>query len=79
VILISIDALRADHLGVYGYRKIGTPNIDAFAEQGTVFDAIDSQIPLTLPSHTALFTSSYPFLFRIPLIAPWPGEIRTSA
>ncbi|HUI42483.1 MAG TPA: sulfatase-like hydrolase/transferase, partial [Terriglobia bacterium] len=61
MILISIDTLRADHLGVYGYRRINTPNIDAFARQGTVFEAIDSQIPLTLPSHTSLFTSTYPF------------------
>jgi hypothetical protein len=61
VILISIDTLRADHLSAYGYRKIETPNIDAFARQGTVFEAIDSQIPLTLPSHTSLFTSTYPF------------------
>ena len=61
MILISIDTLRADHLGAYGYRKIPTPNFDAFARQGTVFEAIDSQAPLTLPSHTSLFTSTYPF------------------
>jgi len=61
VILISIDTLRADHLGVYGYTRIHTPNFDALARQGTVFEAIDSQIPLTLPSHASLFTSTYPF------------------
>jgi choline-sulfatase len=61
VILISIDTLRADHLSAYGYRKLQTPNIDSFAEGGTLFTAIDSQIPLTLPSHTSLFTSTYPF------------------
>ena len=61
VILISIDTLRADHLGIYGSRSISTPHIDAFARQGTVFDAIACQVPLTLPSHTALFTSTYPF------------------
>jgi choline-sulfatase len=61
VILISIDTLRADHLSSYGYRKLRTPNIDSFAEGGTLFSAIDSQIPLTLPSHTSLFTSTYPF------------------
>jgi choline-sulfatase len=65
VILISIDTLRADHLSSYGYRKIATPNIDAYAEGGTLFSAIDSQIPLTLPSHTVLFTSTYPFQNRI--------------
>jgi arylsulfatase A-like enzyme len=61
VILISIDTLRADHLGAYGYTRIQTPNIDSFAEHGTIFTAIDSQIPLTLPSHASLFTSAYPF------------------
>lgn len=61
VILISIDTLRADHISAYGYRKIQTPNIDSFAQQGTVFTQVESQIPLTLPSHTSLFTSTYPF------------------
>jgi choline-sulfatase len=61
VILISIDTLRADHLSAYGYRKIQTPNIDSFAERGTVFTDVNSQIPLTLPSHTSLMTSTYPF------------------
>ena len=54
VILISIDTLRADHLSAYGYRAVQTPNIDAFAEQGTLFAHADSQIPLTLPSHASL-------------------------
>jgi tetratricopeptide (TPR) repeat protein len=61
VILISIDTLRADHLSAYGYSRIRTPSIDGFAQRGTLFTAIDSQIPLTLPSHTSLFTSTYPF------------------
>jgi choline-sulfatase len=61
VILISIDTLRADHLSVYGYQGIRTPTLDAFAQHGTVFTAINSQIPLTLPSHTCLFSSTYPF------------------
>jgi choline-sulfatase len=61
VILISIDTLRADHLGVYGYKKISTPNLDTLAQGGTVFADIAAQIPLTLPSHTSLFTSTYPF------------------
>ena len=61
VILISVDTLRADRLGAYGYRVIATPNIDAFAQHGTVFTSVSAQIPLTLPSHTSLFTSTYPF------------------
>ena len=61
VILISIDTLRADHLSSYGYPGIRTPNIDSFAQGGTLFRNIESQVPLTLPSHTSLFTSTYPF------------------
>jgi arylsulfatase A-like enzyme len=65
VILISVDTMRADHLGVYGYRRARTPNIDSFADGGTVFRQVGSQIPLTLPSHFSLFTSTYPFTNRI--------------
>jgi choline-sulfatase len=61
VILISVDTLRADHLGCYGYRGVPTPQIDALAQGGTVFTQINSQVPLTLPSHTSLLTSTYPF------------------
>jgi choline-sulfatase len=61
VILISIDTLRADHLSAYGYSKIRTPHIDSFAEGGTLFTHAEAQVPLTLPSHTSLFTSTYPF------------------
>ena len=61
VILISIDTLRADHLSAYGYTKIHTPHIDSFAQGGTLFTQAEAQVPLTLPSHTSLFTSTYPF------------------
>lgn len=61
VIVISVDTLRADHLSSYGYRALTTPNIDAFAQHGTLFTDVNSQVPLTLPSHTVLFTSTYPF------------------
>jgi len=65
VILISIDTLRADHLGAYGYKRIATPAIDSYAQGGTVFEQISAQVPLTLPSHTSLFTSTYPFQNQI--------------
>ena len=65
VILISIDTLRADHLSAYGYRKKRTPNIDSFAEHGTLFAHADAQVPLTGPSHASLFTSTYPFQNRV--------------
>lgn len=77
VILISIDTLRADHLSAYGYTKIYTPNIDAFADHGTIWTQIDAQVPLTLPSHAALMTSTYPFESRAEVngdIVP-PGSV----
>ncbi len=61
IILISIDTLRADHLGCYGYTAIETPHIDALAKGGTLFSDAGSQVPLTFPSHVSLFTSTYPF------------------
>src|SRR5208282_5366646 len=65
VILISIDTLRADHLSAYGYTKIRTPHIDSYAQGGTLFAHAEAQVPLTLPSHTSLFTSTYPFENRV--------------
>jgi len=61
VILISVDTLRADHLGCYQAARKITPNIDSIARNGTVFSQVSSLVPLTLPSHAALFTSTYPF------------------
>ena len=62
VILISIDTLRARITSPsYGYKKVPTPGIDVYGRGGTVYDNIETQVPLTLPSHTSLFTSTYPF------------------
>jgi arylsulfatase A-like enzyme/Flp pilus assembly protein TadD len=63
--LISVDTLRADHLGCYGYRKIRTPYLDALARGGTLFSQVDSLVPLTLPSHTSLLSSTYPFVHGV--------------
>ena len=60
VLFITVDTLRSDHLGCYGYGKVKTPNIDGLAERGTMFKNAISQVPLTLPSHCSLFTSTYP-------------------
>jgi choline-sulfatase len=61
VILISVDTLRADHLGCYQAARKITPHIDALASNGTLFSQVSALVPLTLPSHVALFTSTYPF------------------
>ena len=59
VLLISIDTLRADHLGCYG-GAVKTPAIDALAAQSVLFENAISQVPLTLPSHSTIFTGLYP-------------------
>lgn len=62
VVFITIDTLRADHLGCYGYKQIQTPNIDALAAHGVRFDRAYTPVPVTLPAHTAIFTGTYPTL-----------------
>src|SRR5438309_11036344 len=65
VIVITIDTLRADHLGCYGYKQIKTPNIDALAADGARFDRAYTPVPVTLPAHTVIFTGTYPMLSGI--------------
>ena len=60
VILITIDTLRADYLGCYGNTRIPTPNLDALAAQGTIFDRAYCQAPMTPPSHASILTGTYP-------------------
>jgi choline-sulfatase len=59
IILISIDAMRADHLGCYGYKKNTSPNIDKFAHQNILFEKAFAHEPWTLTSHMSLLTSLY--------------------
>ncbi len=59
ILLITIDTLRADHLGIYGYELPTSPAIDAFARRGTVFDRAQSSSAWTLPSLASLMTSTY--------------------
>jgi arylsulfatase A-like enzyme/predicted Zn-dependent protease len=61
IVLISIDTLRADHVGAYGYQKVPTPNIDALASDGIVFERAYSHVPLTLPAHTSILSGKLPF------------------
>lgn len=60
LLLISLDTLRADHVGTYGYHRPTTPNIDAFAEQAVVFEQAIAQSPWTTPSHFSILTGTYP-------------------
>lgn len=56
ILLVSIDSLRADHLGCYGYGRDTTPEIDRLAREGTVFQNHVSTTSWTLPAHISLFT-----------------------
>jgi len=60
VILISLDTLRADHLGCYGYHRNTSPNIDKFAEEAFLFENCIAPSSWTLPSHASVFTGLYP-------------------
>lgn len=60
VVVITIDTLRADHLGCYGDKAIRTPNIDALASEGARFERAYTPVPVTLPAHTVIFTGTYP-------------------
>ncbi len=60
VLLITVDTLRADHLGVYGYDRVETPNIDRLARNGTRFERAIAHAPLTLPSHVSILTGTLP-------------------
>jgi len=60
LVLVSLDTLRADHLGAYGYAKSTSPVFDALAGRGILFERAVAQGPATLPSHGALFTGQYP-------------------
>jgi len=77
---IVIDALRADHVGAYGYARPTTPNIDALAAQGTVYEKAFSHSPWTRASVASMLLSNYPHEicptdcegadFRIPVQLP---------
>jgi arylsulfatase A-like enzyme/Tfp pilus assembly protein PilF len=60
VVVITIDTVRADHLGCYGDRAIQTPNIDELARASARFTHAFTPVPITLPAHSALFTGSFP-------------------
>ncbi|HWW85955.1 MAG TPA: sulfatase, partial [Vicinamibacterales bacterium] len=60
VLLVTIDTLRADHVGAYGSPKGLTPTVDEFAREGLRFERTYAHVPLTLPSHATIMTGKYP-------------------
>src|SRR5262245_26159043 len=63
LVIISLDTLRADHLGAFGYPKPTSPVFDRLAARGILFTRAVAQAPSTLPSHGALMTGQYPSVF----------------
>lgn len=60
VVLITIDTLRADHLGIYGYPQTSMPAVESWAERGVVFDDVYAPMSQTLPSHATMMTGVDP-------------------
>jgi len=62
IILVIVDALRADRLGCYGYHRNTSPFIDSLADEGILFEDANAQATWTMPSMLSLLTSSYPLI-----------------
>ena len=60
VILVSVDSLRADHMGIYGYKRNTTPNFDALAKKGTLFKNYYSPSYITPVTEATVQTGLYP-------------------
>jgi arylsulfatase A-like enzyme len=65
LVLISIDTLRADRLGSYGYERGTTPNLDAFAREAVRFSRAIAPAPTTTPAHMSIFTGLLPAVHRM--------------
>jgi arylsulfatase A-like enzyme len=81
VLLVTIDALRADQLGVYGHPFVKTPSLDRFAAQGARFTSHMVQEPQTDPSHASLFSGMYPPSdgVRVHMVDKLPDSLATMA
>jgi arylsulfatase A-like enzyme len=65
VVFITIDTLRADYLSCYNPKALATPNMDRIAQEGVLFSNAYATIPITLPSHTVMFTSREPYELKL--------------
>jgi arylsulfatase A-like enzyme len=71
VLLISLCSVRADHLGCYGYPRATSPQIDAFAKTGVLFEHAVTQWPKTVPSFVSALTGLYPYTTEVMRVTPW--------
>jgi len=77
IVLVSVDALRPDFLGVYNASAKCSPNIDRFAQESLVFLDAVSQAPSTAPSHKSILYSLYPSVHKVDTQSQ-PAELVTS-
>ncbi len=82
VVFLSVDTLRADHLGCYGYAQATSPHIDQLAQEGLLFEDCVCEVPLTAPSFGSMLTSRLPRQtgttrngLRMPADVPMVAEI----
>lgn len=61
VVIVTLDTVRPDHLGCYGYSRPTSPKIDAFAKTATRYTRAVSASSWTVPTHASLFTGLFPF------------------
>jgi len=74
IILISLDTLRADHLGCYGYHRNTSPNIDKFVAEGVLFERAIAPSSWTVPSHASVFTGLHPSVHQAGLFTLGPSQ-----
>jgi len=79
VLLVSIDTLRRDHVGCYGYKLVGTPNLDRFAASATKFENAYCSSPWTLPSMASMITGRYPSICGVSVLSRLRPGIPTLA
>jgi arylsulfatase A-like enzyme/Tfp pilus assembly protein PilF len=60
LVVITLDTIRADHVGAYGSTDVKTPAIDDLAREGVLFEQTMTSAPLTLPAHCSIFTGRFP-------------------
>ena len=60
VVIVTLDTTRADYISAYGSTHVSTPNVDALAERGALFERASTVAPLTLTAHSSLFTGLLP-------------------
>lgn len=81
ILLVTIDTLRADRIGVYGHRLARTPVLDGLAHRGARFDDATAPSALTYPAHVGILTGRYPAAFGVRLngMSPLGAEAVTVA